>query len=281
MNTWKALKFMVIATLSFTAMNALIKSLSDFHAFELVFFRCVGSLIICQVYLRSKGIKILGNQKKLMVLRGIAGVISMALFFASLKLMPFGTTISLRYLAPIFAAILSIFLLKERLRTIQWAFFAISFLGVLLLKGFDLRISMLGLGLVLGSALFTGLVYILLRAIGPGDHPVVVVNYFMVVAGVTGLLGAIPFWHMPEGSEWLTLLSLGVFGYFGQLFMTKAFQVEETNRVAPMKYLEAVFAICAGWIWFGEAYTWLGLLGMFLVIAGMLLNMFTKQVKSK
>lgn len=276
METWKALKFMVISTLAFTFMNSIIKYLEGIHPFELVFFRSIGSLAICIAFLRIYKIPMIGNQHKLMVGRGIAGVASMALFFAALKVMPFGTTISLRYLAPIFAAILSIFILHEKLKPIQWLFFVVSFLGVILIKGFDLRISTLGLILVMGAALLSGVVYIFLRAIGKGDHPIVVVNYFMIIAALVGACGSIFVWKTPTGGQLILLISLGFFGYLGQIYMTKAFQIAEANKVAPMKYLEAVFAILVGWIWFAEGYSWLGILGMFLVIAGMLLNIIWK-----
>lgn len=276
MDTWKALKFMILSTLAFTLMNSVIKYLDDLHPFELVFFRSIGTVFICIAYLKLYKIPWKGNQHKLMIGRGLAGVTSMALFFASLKVMPFGTTISLRYLAPIFAAILSVFILGERLKNIQWFFFILSFLGVVLIKGIDLRVSSIGLVLVMGAALFSGVVYIFLRAIGPGDHPVVVVNYFMVIATSLGAIGSVFVWTTPKGGQWFFLLSLGFFGYLGQLYMTKAFQIAEASKVAPMKYLEAVFAIIVGWIWFAEGYSWLGLFGMFLVIAGMLLNMIWK-----
>ncbi|GLR15426.1 hypothetical protein GCM10007940_00410 [Portibacter lacus] len=222
----------------------------------------------------------LGNQRKLMIGRGIAGVLSMALFFSALKLIPFGTTISLRYLAPVFAAVFSIFLLKEKVFPVQWIFFGLSFLGIVFLKGFDLRVSTLGLVLVLSSAFFSGLVYIFLRAIGPRDHPVVVVNYFMIIATFVGLIGSINVWIQPTGYQWLLLGSLGFFGYLGQLYMTKAFQIAEANKVAPMKYIEAIFAIIVGWIWFHESYTWLGLLGIVLIITGMLLNVMVGRKKA-
>ncbi|WP_235298912.1 DMT family transporter [Portibacter marinus] len=280
MKTWVALKYMIISTFSFTLMSATIKYLEDFNAFELVFFRCLGSLVLCIIYLWIKGIPILGNRRKLMIGRGIVGVISMVLFFAALKLMPLGTTISLRYLAPIFTAIFSIFLLKEKLIPIQWLFFFLSFAGVILLKGIDLRVSTVGLIMVLGAAMFSGLVYIFLRAIGPADHPVVIVNYFMVIATVVGAIGSINNWQQPEGYQWPLLFSLGIFGYLGQLYMTKAFQIEEANKVAPMKYLEAVFAIFVGWIWFGEGHSWLAIIGMLMVIGGMLMNIMVKKTSA-
>ena len=121
------------------------------------------------------------------------------------------------------------------------------------------------------------MVYIIIRKIGQGDHPLVVVNYFMFTATCVGGLCSIFNWQSPAGVEWFILLSMGFFGFFGQLFMTKAYQMASIGTVAPMKYLEAVFALLVGWIWFGEGYTLLGLIGIALIIFGMLLNVYVKQ----
>ena len=275
--TFKALKFMLISVLAFTIMNTLIKYLQHLPAFELVFFRSIGSSIICFFLLIKKGIPILGNQRKLLLTRGLVGVTAMFLFFAVVKLIPFGSAVSLRYISPIFAGILAIFILKERITPLQWGCFFLAFIGVLLIKGVDTRISFLGLGLIILSAFFSGMVYIIIRKIGQRDHPLVVVNYFMFTATCVGGLFSIFNWQSPVGIEWGILLSMGIFGFFGQLFMTKAYQIAAIGTVAPMKYLEAVFALIVGWFWFGEGYTLLGLIGIGLIILGMLLNIYVKK----
>ena len=121
------------------------------------------------------------------------------------------------------------------------------------------------------------MVYIIIRKIGQGDHPLVVVNYFMFTATCIGGLFSIFNWQYPVGIEWGILLSIGIFGFFGQLFMTKAYQIAAIGTVAPMKYLEAVFALIVGWFWFGEGYTLLGLVGIGLIILGMMLNIYVKK----
>jgi len=275
--SFKALQFMLISVLAFSIMNSLIKYLQHLPAFELVFFRSIGSCIICLFLLTKQGIPILGNQRKLLVTRGLVGVTAMFLFFAVVKLIPFGSAVSLRYISPIFAGILAIFILKERITPLQWACFFLAFIGVLLIKGVDTRVSFLGLGLIILSAFFSGMVYIIIRKIGQRDHPLVVVNYFMFTATCVGGLFSIFNWQSPVGIEWVILLSVGIFGFFGQLFMTKAYQIAAIGTVAPMKYLEAVFALIVGWFWFGEGYTLLGLVGIGLIILGMMLNIYVKK----
>ncbi|GAL61683.1 hypothetical protein [Algibacter lectus] len=94
----------------------------------------------------------------------------------------------------------------------------------MVLKGFDKEVSGYGLLLIFISAIFSGFVYIILSKIGKSEHPVVVVNYFMIISTLVGLFGSINNWVMPIGKEWLLLGILGVFGYFGQVYMTKLFK---------------------------------------------------------
>ncbi len=276
-HTLRAAQYMLISALSFTIMNAIIKYIDRFSAFELVFFRATGTFILCITYLLFKGIDIKGQHRKLLVFRGIVGTTAMTLFFLALKELPFGTTISLRYLSPIFAAILAVLFLKEKIKPIQWFFFFMAFAGVLLLKGFDPNVGGIGLAYILAAACLSGAVYVIIQYIGTREHPVVIINYFMFCAMcVTGFL-AIPAWQNPIGLEWWLIACIGVLGFLAQLFMTKAFQISATSKIAPFKYLEAVFAVLTGLFFFGETYTPLSLLGIFLILVGMLLNFRVKS----
>jgi drug/metabolite transporter (DMT)-like permease len=263
---------MLISTLAFACMNSIVKHLVNVSAFQIVFFRSISSLFFTFGFLLKNNIPILGNNKKLLVLRGIVGVTSMTMFFMATKYLPIGTAVSLRYLAPIFAAIFAVFFLKEIIKPWQWFFFIIAFSGVIVLKGFDAQINTYGLLLILGASVSSGMVYVILTKIGKGDHPVVVVNYFMVIATIVGGLLSINSWVNPVGIEWLLLFGLGVFGYFGQVYMTKAFQVASTNQVAPLKYMEVIFTVLFGIFIFAEVYTIWSLLGIALIIFGLVLN---------
>lgn len=263
---------MIISTFSFSLMNSFVKYLDHFPTFEIVFFRTIGSLILGSSYILIKGIPILGNNRKFMIFRALAGLTAMSLFFMSLKYLPVGTAVSLRYLAPIYAAIFAVFLLKERLKPIQWFLFLFAFSGVLVLKGFDNNINTTGLLLVLGASIFSGLVYVLIRKIGNSDHPLVIVNYFMFTGTVIGGILSINNWVDPIGIDWLLLSSLGIFGFFGQVYMTKAFQIAKTNLVAPLKYIEVIFTILIGVSWFGDIYSLYSLLGILMILIALIAN---------
>jgi drug/metabolite transporter (DMT)-like permease len=194
----------------------------------------------------------------------------MSLFFTSIKFLPLGIAVSLRYTAPIFGVILAWFILGERIGKGQSAFLLLAFMGVLIIRGFNNDLNPLGLLIILIAAGFSGTVYIALRKIGTREHPVVVVNYFMVLATITGGIASLFNWVTPSGIIEITLLLLlGVVGYFGQLFMTKAFQIGQTQQVAPFKYAEVVFGLISGMLIFGESYSLWSFVGMSLIIIGL------------
>ncbi|WP_276165549.1 DMT family transporter [Zobellia alginiliquefaciens] len=267
---------MIISALAFTLMNVSVKQLQHYSVYQIVFFRGFGSFLLTMAILKRLKISIMGNNKKLLVLRAVVGTSSMTLFFMSLRYLSAGTAVSLRYLAPIFSAIFAIFFLKEKIKPVQWLFFIISFIGVLILKGLDTHLHNTGLALIIGAAVLSGLVYIIISKIGKRDHPIVIVNYFMFTATVFGGLLMLSYWETPTGIDWLFLSTLGVFGFIGQLYMTKAFQIASNNLVAPFKYLEVLFTGLIGFMWLGEVYTLWSFAGILLIIIGLVMNVAYK-----
>lgn len=271
---------MLLATLGFTAMQVLIKYLPDYHVFQVVFFRGLGTSLLCIWYLRRNDISLWGNKRPLLILRAIIGITSMSLFFFTLQRIPMGASVSLKYLSPIFTAIFAVIILKEKVKLIQWGFFALALMGVLMLKGFDTQVGTLDLLMGVGGALFAGLVYVIIRRIGKTEHPMVIVNYFMGSAAILAGIAMIPFWRTPQGMEWVYLIAIGVLGYFAQVYMTKAFQAEQASKVAPVKYMELVYSLLVGFLWFEESYTILGFCGILLILLSMLLNVFFQSKAS-
>ena len=120
-----------------------------------------------------------------------------------------GASVSIKYLSPIFAAVFAVLFLRERVPHYKWLFFGCALIGVMLLKGYDTRIDTVSLILGLTGAVSAGLVYVIIRKIGQTEHPLVIINYFMLLAmGVSGI-GMIPFWQTPDFMQWLPFLSIG------------------------------------------------------------------------
>ena len=272
---------MLLSTTAFAFMNALVKFLIHFPTFELVFFRSLGTLILTYFLMQSRGVSLRPNRPFLLLLRGFVGVTSMSLFFLGIHYIPIGSAVTVRYIAPLFGGVLAVIFLKEKIYPLQWVFYLFAFAGVVLIKGFDTSISLFGVAIVVGAAFFSAIVYIIISKIGHQDHPLRVVFFFMGIATMVGGIGSTQNFLLPKTLDLTLLLLLGVFGFFGQYFMTKAFQQGEASKVAPFKYVEVIFTLSFGVYLFDEVYTFQSLLGIAMVISGLTASVLYKERKSR
>jgi drug/metabolite transporter (DMT)-like permease len=267
---------MLIAAFAFAWMNLLAKYLADFHPLQVVFFRAIGTFVFIFPYMLYKKIPVIGTNVFWLSFRGVFSVVSLSIFFLVIQRIPLGSAVALRYTAPIFSVILAYFFLKERVKTWQWVSICISLVGAFMMKGVDFRIDSLSFALIIGSSLLVGGVFTIVRYLGSREHFLTIINYFMVFS-IIGSLFFVNHWRWPVGLEWWWVCSIGVLGMIGQIFFTRAFQLADTSTVAPIKYMELVYALLFGFFLFGETYAWIPLVGMALVVLGMLLNVWVKR----
>jgi len=256
----------LIAVSLFAAVNICVKHLHHISFFELVFFRSLFSLSISLLVLKALRISPAGNHKKLLVLRGLAGTGALTLFFFTLQSMPLASAVTVQYTAPIFAVLFSRVLIKEEINRHQILGFVLAFAGVILIKGFDSRVSALELSLGLVAATFAGCAYTIVRILRNHDHPWVVVFYFPLVTLPIISPLAYKFWTRPIGSDWLYISVIGLFTTLAQYFMTKAYQGSAMASVAIFNYVGVIMAISFGYTLFGEAVSLQSVLGMFLIV---------------
>ena len=273
----KGVQYMLYATFLFSCMNVVVKLVPRIPAVEVVFFRCIVSLVMSYAVLKLQHVYIWGNNQRWLIARGVAGSFSLILYFIILQQIPLATAVTLQFLAPIFTAIIGMFFLKENVKPWQWVFFLLSFGGMLVINGFDTRIAPAHLLMGVVAALGAGTAYNIIRKLNVSEHPLVIVLYFpLVTMPITGLYSAFH-WVMPLGWEWLALLGVGVLTQFAQYFMTKAYQVEEVAKVANLKYLSIIYALSFGFLFFKETFNFMTYLGMALVLLGVILNVWYKR----
>jgi drug/metabolite transporter (DMT)-like permease len=268
---------MLLAGIFFALMNVSVKFIPHIPAIEIILFRSVFSLIFSYLVLKKQGVYVFGNNKQLLVLRGVVGSIGLISFFYTLQKIPLASAVTMQYLSPVFTSILGIFILKERVRPIQFLFFLISFSGVLVLQGFDTRVDMFYASIGILSALFSGMAYNVIRKLKNTEHPLVIIFYFplvtLPVASIVSYFG----WVQPEGWDWVLLLWIGICTQAAQYFMTVAYQNANVAKVSSLSYLGILYALIFGFYFFGETFPILSYLGMGLVLVGVLLNLRVKH----
>lgn len=273
----KGVSYMLIATFTFALMNVFVKAVPHIPAVEIILFRSIVSLVISVALLKQQSVNIWGKNKQVLIARGVAGAIALLIFFQLLQEIPLAAASSLAYLAPIFTTVIGIFLVKEKVKPLQWVFFLISFGGVLMIQGFDSRIEFVHLIMGIATSFFMGLAYNFIRKLKTSEHPLVIIFYFpLVMLPISGIWSGFV-WVMPESWDWFFLLLVGVLTQIAQFFMTKSYQAEELSVVSIVNYVGIVFSLSFGYIFFDEIFNVLTFVGMGLVIAGVISNVLFKK----
>lgn len=222
-----------------------------------------------------------GNNKPLLIARGLVGAFSLFCFFYSIQHLPLASAVTISNLIPLFTLTLAAIFLKEKITPFQWFFFFISFAGVLLIKGFDNRIALPDLLIALSAAFFTACAHFTVRRLRETDHASVIIFYFPLVTIPLVLPYTVTHWVSPDLFEWGMLLLIGLFTHIGQVYLTKAYAQEEVSGVTNIYYIGIVLSLGYGYFFFHETYTALSFAGIGLIVTGILLNIYYKNIPQK
>lgn len=269
----KTVLLMLVSTITFAIVNGLVKSLQDYGEFQLVFFRCIVSLLISFIQLKALGVNPWGNNKRILIMRGLAGVLALIMGFVLIKNIPLGTAVMLIYLSPIFTALIAVYWLKEKVRALQWLYLLVCVVGVVVLKKGEVGLTLELLLLGLGASAIAGLAYNCVRVCRKTDHPLVVVFYFPLLGAPISFLLIFLFqeWIWPSLYDWLLILALGGFTQIAQITLTKALQSDKAANTIVLKYLGVVHAFFIGWFFFDENITIISTTGVIIVLLGIIL----------
>jgi drug/metabolite transporter (DMT)-like permease len=209
----------------------------------------------------------------LLVSRGLFGGVAALLYFMALSLIPAGEATLLNNTFPIWAVILSFFLLGER-PTIHLAVaLVIASAGVFLVVGGGRLHFSLGQGELLGilSAVVGGAAVTSIRALRATDNAPTI--FFAMALG--GLLVSLPFAVGPLAAgpwpsdplPWVAAGACGVVAFLAQLLMTEAYGTLSVPEAALWQQLTPIASF--GWaLALGERLTGITLLGVLLGISG-------------
>lgn len=272
---------MLLAGFFFALMNVCVKYVSHLPTLEVVLFRSIFSLVITYYFLRKNNIPPLGNEIGVLTLRGIAGCLGLIGTFYTLQHIPLASAVTINYLSPFFTAILGIFIAKQKVRPIQFLYFAISILGVIILKGFDFRISNIDLLIGISAALFSGIAYNMIAKSKGKDHPLVIIFYFPLITIPFVGIYCIFNWETPIGIDWFYLLLIGILTQAGQYYMTLSYQSANLAKVASISYLGVIYALAFGYFLFGETFNTMSFIGIGIILIAVFLNLFDNKIWKK
>ncbi|MEL7728825.1 DMT family transporter [Citromicrobium bathyomarinum] len=269
-----AIGLRLLAALALTTLSMLVKLTGEqgVHLFEIIFWRQAVTLIVMVGFAAATvGLATLRPVRfKSHAIRSAYGITGMAMVYGAVILLPLAEATTVNFTAPIWAVILSMLLLKEKIGRYRWSAVALGFIGILIVtQPGNTPVDPLGLALGLGGAFMVALISIQIQDLNKTESATSIVFWFCLLT-VPLLALALPFVGKAHSMEtWLLLLGVGLSGAAGQLLLTNSLRFGSAATVIVMDYTALLWATIYGWQVFDElpvANTWIG--APIIILAG-------------
>jgi drug/metabolite transporter (DMT)-like permease len=260
---------MSAAVLGFSLNDVLGKWLvATYSVAQVLVLRSIAALLLLAPFIWRAGAAHLLRPRRpgLQVLRVCCGTVEVAAFYWAVSMMPLADTMAFWMATPIFVAVASAMLLKEKLEPGRLAAVVIGFAGVVLALGAGLDSGWLPTLVAIGGVcVYTG--YLLGTRELRGTSASVLAAYQMGGALLFGLVLA-PFgWVPPTLMDVGLLMLLGLVGVVAHLAVTKSLALAPAPVVVPWQYAMILWGILFGWIFFGDVPEPMMLAGVVVIIA--------------
>ena len=270
-------RYMAASAFCFSIMSVLVKLAGQrLPTQEIVMLRSALVALICWAMLRSAGIDVRGNRRRLLLVRGFIGFLALSCFFYAVVHLPLADATVIQYTNPAFTALIAVWYLGERIGVREAVAVAAALAGVVLIAqpaflfgggGLD----PLAAGIALAGAILSGAAYVTVRKLGATEAPLVIVFYFAVISTIGSVPATLASPLMPTPTEWGLLVGIGVATQLGQVWLTRGLREERAGRAMTVGYLQVLFAAVWGALFFGEIPGWGSYAGALLIVGGTLL----------
>lgn len=270
---------MIVAGFLFATMAVFVKLGSEhFGAAEMALYRSLFSLVaVMGVVAMHPGSTLRTAHFGAHMLRGIIGSISLIGYFYAITRLPLATAQTLNYTSPLFLAIGTTVVLRERFSPWLVAAIALGFGGVALLLRPTFAAGSEAPAVVgLLSGIFSAWAYLNVRALGRlGEPDWRVLFWFAVVASAMCAVwqGATSSFHAITWDNAWMLFGVGLCGTLAQLAMTRAYRTGNTLVVGAFSYSTILFATLATIVLWQERIGWTEAAGMAVIAASGIMAM--------
>ncbi len=265
--------------------DAIIKGFGQsLSVFEIGFFIAVFSLIPA-AFAKPEGEHWRGSFRlrhpALVHLRSFTGVASSILVTVSFTTIPFAETYSLVFMMPLFITVMSVFILRERVDIMRWAMLALGFIGVMLVVRPGFRELQLGHLTALLCAIFGASTTTILRIIAPTEKRVSLIALPAIYVIVVNAVLMAPSFIMPTLQQFGLLAASGSLVGLGHILLISATRNAPASQVAPIQYVQIVWAIGLGAFFYFEYPDLLAYAGLAVVVLSGLVNVFVDGARAR
>jgi drug/metabolite transporter (DMT)-like permease len=251
---------MLVAAGLFSLMGAFTKAATGKGSFgtatalsgsQIALFRYLFGLAFLFCLRATRGVDLLGSDRRGLLWRGVFGGLASVCFFVGIDRTTLTHATLLNYTSVVWATLLAVFSLGERLAVRGVASVAVALAGVVLVTRPEFGHVHGGDAIALLSGILAGAAIVQIRRLRRGESAYAVFFYF-------NLLG------LPMS----LLLAVGATSVAAQLLMTYGYREVTAAEGSLLTLTSALFTPLLAFAWFGEALPAPTLLGGALILAG-------------
>lgn len=258
--------------LCFTCMDATTKYLASHHEVPLIVAvrYLVNCLLMIVLLAPSHGAKLIETQRTgLVVVRSLCLAAASLCVASALKLMPLAETTAIVFMSPLVVMLMVGPVLGERVGRLPWIATFMGLVGMLLIVRPGSGLDTLAVCFALGAVAANTGYQLFSRLLAASERTIALLFYSALVGSICFGIALPVYWEgrAPTPFELLLFLSLGVYGAVGHFFYTTAYRETPASVLAPLNYVQVVWAGLLGWLVFGHVPDRLTILGMCVIAA--------------
>ena len=245
---------MVLTGVMFVAVTAIVKHVGDgVPAAQAAFLRYVLGLVFLLPMIRPiMAARLTGRQIKMFAIRGVVHALAVILWFYAMARLPIAEVTAMNYLSPVYVSIGAALFLGEKLPPRRLIAVLLALVGAAIILRPGVKVVESGHIAMLGTAVFFAVGYLLAKRLSGEVSAAVVVG----MLSITVTIGLAPFayavWITPTIAQLGWLLLVAFFATAGHYTMTLAFAVAPVTVTQPVSFLQLVWAVALGALFFGE-----------------------------
>ena len=244
---------MIISGLFFVIMHSAVKYLSkEVHIFEIAFFRCALVVFVLAPLIFQQGKSIfITKQPKIQFLRISTNSVAMLCFFYGITSTPLAQLTTLGFTVPIFATILAVIFMGEKIRIRRTSALIIGFIGTIIVMRPDISIE-LGAMLIIFSSFLWSVCLIFIKKLTHTDSAITISLYFGIGMIPATFAMAFPVLEMIDMRQFIILVFIAITGTLAQTIMNSALKKGDLALLLPFDFLRLIWSVLIGYALFAE-----------------------------
>jgi len=262
-----AIAWMILAGLCFSATGVFVKlSGGLLIVWTVIFGRSAVIAMLTFILSKIQNKSLSFEDPKWLLARCISGLSAMACYFYAIPLISLTTAVVLQWTSPLFVALFSGYLIKEKVSPFLFICIGVAFTGTILIISPSFEAIEINALYALISGILSAIAYLSIRQLRSTATSESVVFWFAIFCVIFSLPFSVKELLTISTYEIQVLIGVGITAGIGQIGMTKAYHAAKAAYIGAFSYSTVVVSWVYGFFIFNEVLSIWDMVGTLLIV---------------